>query len=70
MPTEMVVSKFKRDTATPRVVDELKVELLRKHAREANIRVSNGEFVVEAASRYLGWADKNQHKKARNCLLQ
>ena len=63
MPTEMVVSKFKRDTAMPRVVDELKVELTRKHAREASVKVSNGEFVVEAASRYLGWAESNQHKK-------
>jgi len=63
MPTEMVVSKFKRDVALPRVVDELKVELTRKHAREASVKVSNGEFVIEAASRYLGWADKNAHKK-------
>ena len=63
MPTEIVVSKFKRDAAMPRVVDELKVELTRKHAREASIKVSNGEFVVEAASRYLGWAESNQHKK-------
>ena len=65
MPTEMIVSKFKRDEARPRVVDDLTMELTRKHAREACIRVSNGEFVVEAASRYLGWAEKNQHKKVR-----
>ena len=65
MPTEMVVSKFKHDAAMPRVVDELKVELTRKHAREASIKVSNGEFVVQATSRYLGWAESNQHKKVR-----
>ena len=63
MPTEIAVSKFKRDVAAPRVVDELRVELARKHAREASVKVSNSEFVIEAASRYLGWADKNQHKK-------
>ena len=65
MPTEMIVSKFKRDSARPRVVDDLTMELTRKHAREACIKVSNNEFVVEAASRYLGWADKNQHKKVQ-----
>merc|ERR1711920_286313 len=63
MPTEMIVSKFKRDSARPRVVEDLTMELTRKHAREACIKVSNNEFVVEAASRYLGWADKNQHKE-------
>ena len=62
---EIIVSKFKRDTAPPRVVDEVKVELSRKHARETSIKVSNGEFVVEAASRYLGWAELNKHKKVR-----
>ena len=65
MPTEIVVSTFKRDVAAPRVVDEITVELARKHSREASVKVSNDEFVVEAASRYLGWADKNQHKKVR-----
>ena len=62
---EMVVSTFKPDVAAPRVVDEITVELARKHSREASVKLANADFVVEAASRYLGWADKNQHKKVR-----
>ena len=30
---------------------------------QASVTVSNAEFVVEATSRFLGWADVNQHKK-------
>ena len=62
----MVVSTFKPDVAAPRVVDEITVELARKHSREASVKLANADFVVEAASRYLGWADRNHHKKVRS----
>jgi len=63
MPIEVIVSKYRPDEARPRVVDELTVVLSRKHQREAGIKVSNDEFIVEAASRFLGWAEQNRHKK-------
>ena len=37
---EMVVSQYGRDIATPRVIDEVTVELARRHKREASVVLS------------------------------
>ena len=34
---EMVVDKYARDAATPRVIDEVTIELSRRHKREASV---------------------------------
>ena len=59
----MFVSKFKPEVASPRIINDVSVELVRKHSREASITISNDDFTVEAASRFLGWANLNQNKK-------
>ena len=39
LTAEMVVSKYNPDAETPRVIDEVTVELARRHRREASIAV-------------------------------
>ena len=35
----MVVSKYDRDAAMPRIIDEVTVELERRHKREASVHL-------------------------------
>jgi len=43
--------------------DDVSVTLARKHKREAVLTVSNGHYELAAASRYIGYAELNGHKK-------
>jgi len=67
---EMEVSQSQPDVATPRTIGEVTVELARRHKREAHVAVSNLEFIISAVSRFLGWADANQHKKRLDISIQ
>jgi len=69
LPTYVFVSKFKPEVASPRIIDDVSVELVRKHSREASITISNDDFTVVATSRFLGWAKLNQNKKRLDLSL-
>lgn len=45
------------------VIDDVTLNLARKHAREAMLTISNGEFEVQATSRFLSWSKQNNNKK-------
>merc|ERR1719389_398636 len=45
------------------MIDELTVELERKHYREVGITITSKEFVAKAASRFLSWAAQNNNFK-------
>merc|ERR1719221_539403 len=61
-PTQVEVHNEKPDRVEY-TVDDVAVHLARKHAREAALTVSNGDFEVKAASVYFGWAEKNKKLK-------
>lgn len=60
--TEAEVSTSTPD-ATQYVIDDVTLNLARKHAREATLTISNGEFEVQATSRFLSWSKQNNNKK-------
>jgi len=69
-PAEMSVSKYASDAATPRTVDEVTVELARRHKREACVVVSNLEYTIKAVSRFIGWADLNKYMKRLDISIE
>lgn len=60
--TEVKCSKFKEDSVQY-TVDNVAVQLVRKHYREAAITVSTGDFELKAASMHLAWAEQNKYQK-------
>merc|ERR1711920_50995 len=66
---EVKVAILEPDSAAKQV-DDVSVLLVRKHAREASLTVANGEFEVDAVSRYLAWAQRNGHKKRLDIAIK
>lgn len=62
MSTEIEVA-VKMPDVSEYTVEDVSVQLSRKHMREAAIDVRNGEFKVTATSHYLGWAELNKRQK-------